>query len=88
VESYLQKLHIYKATADVEAGTKMYSEMTYVEPEFWGEKVRNEVLRNKQPRKVFVQAKTTLDEASGKVAIEEYEPTCEGMIKSYVEKNV
>ncbi|PQE06369.1 putative dipeptidylpeptidase III protein [Rutstroemia sp. NJR-2017a WRK4] len=88
VETYLQKLHIYKATADVETATKMYTEMTYVEPEFWGEKVRNEVLRNKQPRKVFVQAKTTLDEASGKVAIEEYEPTCEGMIKSYVEKNV
>ena len=54
VEQYLQKLHIYKSTADVEAGTKLYAEMCHV-PEFWSEKVRNEVLRNKQPRKVFVQ---------------------------------
>jgi dipeptidyl-peptidase-3 len=55
VEEYLQKLHIYKSTGDLEAGTKLYAEMCHVDPDFWGEKVRNEVLRNKQPRKVFVQ---------------------------------
>ncbi|KAH6678333.1 putative dipeptidyl peptidase 3 [Halenospora varia] len=88
VESYLQKLHIYKSTADVENGTKFYNQMTEVEPEFWGSKIRNEVLRNKQPRKVFVQANTVLDEASGKVSLVEYEPSLEGMIKSYAERNV
>jgi dipeptidyl-peptidase III len=88
VEAYLQKLHIYKSTADVEAGTKLYAEMTSVEPKFWGEKVRNEVLRNKQPRKVFVQANTVLDEATGKVSLVEYEPSLEGMIKSFAERDI
>ena len=88
VEAYLQKLHIYKSTADVEAGTKLYNEMTGVDPDFWGTKIRNEVLRNKQPRKVFVQANTVLDEATGKVTLVEYEPSLEGMIISFAERNI
>jgi len=88
VESYLQKLHIYKSTANVETGTKFYNEMTEVEPVFWGEKIRNEVLRNKQPRKVFVQANTVLDETTGKVSLVEYDPSLEGMIKSYAERGI
>lgn len=88
VEEYLQKLHVFKSTADVEAGTALYNEMTAVDPEFWGTKIRNEVLRNKQPRKVFVQANTVLDEKTGKVDLLEYEPSLEGMIKSYAERGV
>lgn len=88
VESYLQKLHVYKSTADVEAGTKLYNEMTDVDPEFWGKKVRDEVLRQKQPRKCFVQSNTVLDEKTGKVELVEYDPTLEGMIKSYAERSV
>jgi len=87
VESYLQKLHIYKSTADVKTGTKLYNDMTHVD-EFFGTKVRNEVLRNKQPRKVFVQANTVLDERTGVVSLVEYEPTLEGMIKSYAERGI
>lgn len=88
VEAYLQKLHVYKSTADVEAGTKLYNEMTNVDAEFWGERVRKQVLASKQPRKVFVQANTVLDEQTGHVALLEYEPTCEGMIQSYAERGV
>ena len=88
VETYLQKLHIYKSTADLEAGSKLYTDMTTVDPKFWGSDVRNEVLRNKQPRKVFVQANTVLDEATGKVELKEYDPSVEGMIKSYAERDV
>jgi dipeptidyl-peptidase-3 len=88
VEKYLQKLHVYKSTADLEAGTKFYNEMCYVDPIFWGEKVRNEVLRNKQPRKVYIQANTMLDEVAGKVALVEYDASLEGMIKSYAERAV
>jgi dipeptidyl-peptidase-3 len=88
VEAYLQKLHIYKSTADVDAGTKLYNEMTNVDDDFWGKKIRDEVLRNKQPRKVFVQANTVLNEKTGEVALLEYDPTLEGMIKSYVERCV
>lgn len=87
VEAYLQKLHIYKSTADVETGTNFYVEMTTVEPEFWGEKIRGEVLRNKQPRKVFIQANTFLEE-SGKVSLVEYPPTLAGMVQSYAERKI
>lgn len=88
VEDYLQKLHIYKSTADVETGTKLYNKMTHVDDEFWGKKVRDEVLRNKQPRKIFIQANTVLDEKTGDVTLLEYDPSLEGMIKSYVERGV
>lgn len=87
IEDFLQKLHIYKCTADLEPGRKLYNHMTDVDLEFWGGKVRNEVLRNKQPRKIFVQANTVMKEG-GKVELLEYAPTCEGMIKSYAERNV
>ncbi len=87
VESYLQKLHVYKSTADFEAGKKLYDDITSVD-KWWAEKVRPEVLSKKTPRKVFVQANTLLDEASGEVKLVEYEPTVEGMIKSYVERDI
>lgn len=59
-----------------------------MEPEFWGQKVRDEVLRNKQPRKVFVQANTVLDEKTGQVELREYDASLEGMIQSYAEREI
>ncbi|ETI21994.1 hypothetical protein G647_06064 [Cladophialophora carrionii CBS 160.54] len=87
VEAYLQKLHIYKATADFEAGKKMYDDITGVD-QWWAEKARPIVLKKKTPRKVFVQANTVLNEQSGDVKLVEYEPTIEGMVQSYFERNV
>jgi dipeptidyl-peptidase-3 len=86
VEKLLQKLHVYKSTADVEAGTKMYDDNTHVD-EWWGGKVRPVVLDKKTPRKVFVQANTALED-DGKVTLTEYEPTLKGMVQSYAERNV
>ena len=86
VESYLQKLHIYKSTANVEAGTELYERMTNVEVEFWGKKVRDQVLKQKQPRKVFVQANTKI--VDGKVQLVEYEPSLEGLVRSFAEREV
>ena len=87
VEDYLQKLHVYKSTADFEAGKKLYDDITSVDS-WWAEKVRPVVLSKKQPRKVFVQANTVLDKATGEVKLVEYEPSCEGMVRSYVERDV
>ena len=87
VEDYLQKLHVYKSTADFEAGKKLYDDITSVD-EWWAEKVRPVVLSKKTPRKVFVQANTVLDAKNGEVSLVEYEPTIEGMVKSYVERDV
>ncbi|KAL9108817.1 MAG: hypothetical protein Q9227_006474 [Pyrenula ochraceoflavens] len=86
VEKYLQKLHIYKSTADAEAAKKMYDETTAVD-DWWGQKVRPQVIEKKVPRKVFVQANTVVGD-DGKVTLKEYEPTVEGMIQSYAERDV
>ncbi|KAF2691208.1 dipeptidyl-peptidase III [Lentithecium fluviatile CBS 122367] len=83
VEEYLQKLHIYKSTADYDAAKKMYDEITTVEP-FYENLVRPAVLKNKTPRKVFVQANTV--EKDGKVELKEYEATPKGIVQSYVER--
>ncbi|KAL4767607.1 peptidase family M49-domain-containing protein [Aspergillus nidulans var. acristatus] len=83
VEKYLQKLHIYKSTADVEAGKALYDDITSVD-EWWGTKVRDIVLKNKIPRKIFVQANTILE--GDEVILKEYEPTLEGIIQSFVER--
>lgn len=87
VADFLQKIHIYKSTADVEAGTKFFNDMSGVGLEYWGTKVRDIVLKNKQPRKVFVQANTYLDEATGKVTLKQYEPSPEGIIQSWAERD-
>ncbi|KAF4310442.1 Peptidase M49 dipeptidyl-peptidase III [Botryosphaeria dothidea] len=83
VEKYLQQLHIYKATADVEAGTKIYNDITHVD-DFFASKIRPVVLSKKQPRKVFVQANTLAE--GDKVTLKEYEPTPEAMIQSYADR--
>ncbi|KAK4993816.1 hypothetical protein LTR50_000029 [Elasticomyces elasticus] len=83
VESFLQKLHVFKATADMDAGKKMYEDITSVD-EWWGTKVRAEVLRRAVPRKVYVQANTFIE--GDKVVLKEYPATAEGMIQSYAER--
>lgn len=85
VEAYLQQLHVFKCTADYDAGKGLYDEMTHVD-EWWAEKVRPEVIRRKTPRKVFVQANTF--ERDGEVELKEYEATCEGMIRSWADREV
>ena len=83
VNAFLQKLHIYKATADLEAAKKFYDDYTNVN-EWYATKVRPEVIRQAKPRKVFVQANTFLE--GDKVVLKEYEATPEGMIQSFVDR--
>ncbi|KAF2855958.1 dipeptidyl peptidase-like protein III [Plenodomus tracheiphilus IPT5] len=83
VDDYLQRLHIYKATADVKAAKRMYDDVTDVES-LYADLVRPAVLRKKTPRKVFVQANTV--EVGGKVELREYDPSAKGMIESYAER--
>lgn len=84
VGKYLQKLHIYKTTADFEAGSKLYTDMTTVSEEL--AKYREMVLKSKLPRKQFVQANTVL---SGEhVEFHEYDSNSVGMIQSFYERKV
>ncbi|KAI8092459.1 dipeptidyl peptidase III [Halteromyces radiatus] len=85
VATFLEKLQVYKATADVENGSKLYLETTSV-PDDWVS-MRDTVIRNKQPRKVFVQGNTFIDD-DGQVILKEYEASPIGMIQSYIERLV
>jgi dipeptidyl-peptidase III len=85
IAKYLQKLHVYKATADLEAGRELYERMTSVD-QWWAESVRPLVIKKKTPRKVFVMANTV--EKDGKVSLKEYDATKEGMILSWAERDV
>ncbi|EPS42799.1 hypothetical protein H072_3127 [Dactylellina haptotyla CBS 200.50] len=82
VEKYLQKLHVYKASADVKNGVGLYDEMTSVNETM--AKYRDTVMAMKQPRKQFVQANTKLSGDS--VELIEYEATQEGLIQSWIER--
>ena len=82
--AYLQKLHVFKTTADFAAGKKLYDDICTVGEDM--AKYREVVMRKKLPRKQFVQANTVLKE--GKVELVEYEATTEGIIKSFVERRV
>ena len=86
VNSFLQKLHVFKATADLERGKALYEDITHVD-EWYATKLRPEVVRQAKPRKVFVQANTVLEEGGGgEVVLREYEATPEGMIRSFAER--
>lgn len=87
MEAYLQKLHVYKCTADFEEGRRLYEGMTGVDG-WWEGSVRPEVLRRKVPRKVFVQANTVVEGEEGKVVLREYEASGEGMIRSWADRDV
>lgn len=82
IGKFLQKLHIYKSTADVINGTKLYEEMTAVDDYFL--RVREVVLQKKQPRKLFVQPNTFIE--NGQVQLRDYEATYEGILRSWTER--
>ncbi|CAK4032047.1 probable dipeptidylpeptidase III [Lecanosticta acicola] len=84
VNRFLQKLQVFKATADFEAGKALYDKYTNVD-EWFATKLRPEVLRQAKPRKVFVQANTFLE--GDEVVLKEYDATPEGMIQSFVERD-
>ena len=84
IGKFLQKLHIFKSTADVTRGTKVFEEMSAVDDYFL--RIREVVLRRKQPRKLFVQPNTVID--NGQVILKDYEASYLGIIRSWAERGV
>lgn len=80
----LLKLHMYRCTADVQPCREYYEELSRVHDQYltW----REIVLAKKQPKWVYVQANTFLD--GEEVVLKEYEPTVEGVIQSWAERNI
>jgi len=85
IGTLLLRLHIYRCTADVIACREYFEDLTRVDGIFaeW----RKIVLANKRPRQILVQANTFLSE-DGWVTLKEYEPSIEGMIQSWAEREV
>ena len=84
LESMLLRLHTYRCTADVTECRKYYEELSRVDGEYleW----RKIVLAKNQPKWVFVQANTFLH--GDEVTLKEYEPTVEGVVQSWAEREV
>ncbi|KAI0849929.1 dipeptidyl peptidase III [Daldinia vernicosa] len=80
----LLRLHIYRCTANVKECREYYEELSHVDGKYL--KPRKTVIQNKPPPLLNVQANTFIEE--GIVVLREYEPTIEGIIKSWYERGV
>jgi dipeptidyl-peptidase-3 len=78
IGDFLLKLGVYKALADVDSMTELYSACCEVNGEYLA--IREEVLAKKKPRRVWVQAHTEI--VGEGVVVTEFEPTLEGYMKS------
>jgi dipeptidyl-peptidase III len=84
VSTFLQKLHIYRSTADAKNGTELMESMTEVDDYFV--KVREVVWQKRQPRRLFVQPNTKI--VDEEVVLVDYEESCAGVIQSWAERGV
>ncbi|KAI0699721.1 aflatoxin-detoxifizyme [Cytidiella melzeri] len=78
-------LQVRKSTADGAGAREFYTMLTTPLPGWEGE-LRNVVLAKKQPRKIFVQPNTFIE--NGNVVLKEYPLTAEGAIESFIERNL
>lgn len=84
IGNFLQRVQVFKATADFDAAKAMYDNYTTVDENF--QELRAEVIARRKPRKFFVQPNLMMSEASGTVKLEEYEPSAKGVIESFVRR--
>ncbi|KAI0531914.1 peptidase family M49-domain-containing protein [Xylaria digitata] len=80
----LLQLHMYRCTADAEGCRTYYEALSQVDSEHveW----RQTVLANGPPPLIFVHANTFLD--GDTVMLKEYEPSVEGVVESWAEREV
>ena len=80
----LLPLQVYRAIADVKAGTKLYEEVTSVEDIHlrW----REAVMAHQGPRPIYVQDNTVFKD--DEVIVVQYDETKEGLIRSWLERDV
>ncbi|KAJ5609905.1 dipeptidyl peptidase III [Penicillium herquei] len=85
LSTLIMRLQIYRCTANVNATTDYMEELTSVNGQYarW----RAAVLAKKQKRPLFVQANTVLGEDHS-VDLKEYPATLEGLIQSWVDRDI
>jgi len=81
----LVDIQVRKSTADGAGAREFYTELTTPLPGWDGE-LRDLVLKKKQPRKQFVQPNTFI--VDGDVKLKEYPLTAEGLIESFIEREL
>ena len=81
----LIELQVRKSTADGAGARAFYTGLTAPRAGWEGE-IRDLVLHKRQPRKVFVQPNTFVE--NGEVVLKEYPTTPEGVIESCIERNI
>lgn len=79
---FLQKLNVYKATANFKEGNEMFGNYSKVNEKFL--EIRQIVIDNKKPRRLEVQGHLGRDSQSGKLVYQTFEENHEGIIKSYM----
>lgn len=79
ISDFLNKLQVYKSTADYEKANELYEFYSKVDGDF--ERWREIVLLNKQPRLVMVQSNTEI--VDDKVQLKTYDASCDGFIDSW-----
>eukprot|EP00041_Stephanoeca_diplocostata_P016421 m.323607 g.323607 ORF g.323607 m.323607 type:complete len:706 (+) comp20359_c5_seq7:121-2238(+) len=79
----LLRLQVYKSTADLDAGSKMY--LAYSQVDDAMATLRQEVIDRREPRKLFVQPHLAVG-ADGDVSLHEFAPTPVGLIESFLER--
>ena len=70
IDNFLLRIQVYKATANYDAAFEMYEKYTNVNETF--QKLREEVIARRKPRKMFVQPNLLYSEMEGKVVLQEY----------------
>ncbi|BGP61261.1 hypothetical protein NBRC10512v2_002580 [Rhodotorula toruloides] len=83
----LVEIQVRKSTGDGPGATKFYTELTAPSAE-WVDKLRPLVLAKKLPRKVFVQPNTVVNPSTGDVELVEYPTTPEGVVQSFIERDL
>ncbi|KAG8954151.1 hypothetical protein FRC04_000371 [Tulasnella sp. 424] len=89
VAKLLIDLQVRKSTADGDGARSFYTDLTKPPSEWEGE-LRELVLRKKQPRKLFLQPNTVItgDGDNQDVELKEYPLTSEGIIQSFIERDI
>lgn len=85
IKDYLMHLHIYKCSGDDKSGSHYFIERSTVTPDL--AKLRDTVMSKRLPRRQFIQINTSLSD-SNEVVLQEYEETAQGMLDSFVERQV
>lgn len=85
IKDCLKHLHIYKCSGDYERGSRYFNDRCTVTPDL--AKLRDTVISKRLPRRQFIQTNTKMSD-DHKVYLQEYQETPQGMLDSFVQRQL